>query len=139
VDTNSRIRLAGKGEPGVSGGAAGDLYIVTRVQPHAYFGRQGDNITSEVPVTLAEAMLGARIEIPTIDGMTAMTLPAGTQNGRKFRLRGKGMPHLKGDGRGDQYVIVKVVLPEGLDARSQRLVEELDQRHPLQPRAHMRW
>ena len=90
VDTNSKVRLAGKGEAGPYGGPAGDLYIVTRVQPHAYFVRQGNDIVCEVPVTLAEAMLGARVEIPTIDGKTTMTLPAGTQNGRKFRLRGKG-------------------------------------------------
>jgi DnaJ-class molecular chaperone len=68
-----------------------------------------------------------------------MTLPAGTQNGRKFRLRGKGSPHLKSEGRGDQYVTVKVVLPETLDAYSRKLIEELDKRHPLQPRAQMRW
>jgi DnaJ-class molecular chaperone len=139
VDTNSKVRLAGKGEAGASGGPAGDLYIVTRVQPHAYFVRQGDDIICEVPVTLAEAMLGARVDIPTIDGKTTMTLPAGTQNGRKFRLRGKGVPHLKGEGRGDQYVTVKVVLPEVLDGYSRQLVEELDKRHPLQPRAQMRW
>ena len=139
VDTNSKVRIAGKGEAGLSGRPAGDLYIVTRVQPHAYFVRQGDDIVCEVPVTLAEALLGARVEIPTIDGKTTMTLPAGTQNGRKFRLRGKGSPHLKSEGRGDQYVTVKVVLPETLDAYSRKLIEELDKRHPLQPRAQMRW
>jgi DnaJ-class molecular chaperone len=139
VDTNSKVRLAGKGEAGAFGGPAGDLYIVTRVQLHAYFVRQGDDIVCDVPVTLAEVLLGARVEIPTIDGKTTMTLPAGTQNGRKFRLRGKGVPHLKGDGRGDQYVTVKVVLPETLDAYSRKLVEELDKRHPLEPRAQMRW
>jgi DnaJ-class molecular chaperone len=139
VDTHSKVRLAGKGEPGTHGGAAGDLYIVTQVQPHAYFVRQGHDIVCEVPVTLAEAMLGARVDIPTIDGKTTMTLPAGTQNGRKFRLRGKGVPYLKGEGRGDQYVTVKVVLPETLDASSRQLVEELDKRNPLQPRAQMRW
>jgi DnaJ-class molecular chaperone len=139
VDTNSRVRLAGKGEAGTAGGAAGDLYIVTRVRPHAYFVRQADDLVCEVPVTLAEAMLGARVEVPTTDGITTMTLPAGTQNGQKFRLRGKGVPRLKGEGRGDQYVTVRVVLPEKLDAQSRKLVEELEKRHPLQPRAHMRW
>ena len=139
VDTNSKVRLAGKGEAGPHGGSVGDLYIVTRVQPHAYFVRQGHDIVCEVPVTLAEAMLGARVDIPTIDGKTTMTLPAGTQNGRKFRLRGKGAPHLKGEGRGDQYVTVKVVLPATLDEYSRQLVEEFDKRNPLQPRVHMRW
>jgi DnaJ-class molecular chaperone len=139
VDTNSKVRLAGKGEAASHGGVTGDLYIVTRVQPHAYFVRQGHDIVCEVPITLAEAMLGARVDIPTIDGKTTMTLPAGTQNGRKFRLRGKGAPHLKGEGRGDQYVTVKVVLPATLDEYSRQLVEEFDKRNPLQPRVHMRW
>jgi DnaJ-class molecular chaperone len=139
VDTYSKVRLAGKGEVGTYGQPAGDLYIVTRVRPHAYFVRQGNDIACEVPVTLAEAMLGAKIDIPTIDGKTTMTLPAGTQNGRKFRLRGKGAPHLRGTGRGDYYVTVKVVLPQTLDAHSRKLIEELDRRNPLQPRAQMRW
>jgi DnaJ-class molecular chaperone len=139
VDTDSKIRLSGKGEPGRPGTPQGDLYIVTHVRPHAYFTRQGNDVVCEVPVTLAEAMLGTRLDIPTIDGKTTMTLPAGTQNGQKFRLRGKGVPHMKGDGRGDHYVIVKVVLPATLDSHSRKLIEEFEQRNPLQPRAQMRW
>ncbi len=139
VDTHSRVRLAGKGEAGAAGATAGDLYIVTRVQSHAYFVRQGDDILCELPVTLAEALLGAKIAVPTLDGTTTMTLPGGTQTGRTFRLRGKGVPRLKGGGRGDQYVTVRVVLPQTLDAHSRRLIEEFDQRNPVQPRAHMRW
>ena len=139
VDTGSKVRAAGKGEPGMYSGPAGDLYIVIRVRPHAYFTRQGNDILCEVPVTLTEALLGAKIEVPTIDGKTTMTLPAGTQNGRRFRLRGKGAPALQGGGRGDQYVTVQVVLPEQLDARSCELLEEFAARNPLQPRAHMRW
>ena len=139
VDTGSKIRVAGKGEPGRYSGRPGDLYIVIRVRPHAYFTRQGNDILCEVPVTLPEALLGAKIEVPTIDGKTTMTLPAGTQNGRRFRLRGKGAPLLQGDGRGDHYVTVHVVLPETLDARSRELVEEFAARNPLQPRASMRW
>lgn len=138
VDTNSKVRLAGKGEAGTYGEPPGDLYIVTRVRPHEFFVRQGSDIVCEVPVTLDEAMLGARIDVPTIDGPTTMTLPAATQNGRKFRLRGKGAPHLKGEGRGDHYVTVKVVLPETLDTRSRQLIEEFGERNPLQPRAKMR-
>ncbi len=83
--------------------------------------------------------LGAKIDVPTIDGKTTMTLPAGTQNGRRFRLRGKGVPALHGGGRGDHYVTVQVVLPEQLDAWSRQLLEEFAARNPLQPRAHMRW
>jgi DnaJ-class molecular chaperone len=138
VDTQSRIRVAGKGEPGTHGAQAGDLYIITRVRPHAFFSRDGSDVACELPVTLAEALLGAKIDVPTIDGKTSMTLPAGTQNGRKFRLRGKGIPHLKGEGRGDHYVTVKVVLPTNLDDRSCKLIAELERRNPLQPRAEMR-
>lgn len=138
VDTGSKVRLAGKGEPGVVGGAAGDLYIVIRLRPHAYFTRQGRDILCAVPVTLSEALLGAKIDVPTIDGPTAMTLPAGTQNGQRFRLRGKGVPDRQSEKRGDQYVTVHVVLPEKLDARSRQLLEEFMDRNPLQPRAHMR-
>jgi molecular chaperone DnaJ len=92
-----------------------------------------------VPVTLTEVLLGAKIDVPTIDGKTTMTLPAGTQNGRRFRLRGKGVPALHGGERGDHYVTVQVALPEKLDARSRELLEEFAARNPLQPRAHMRW
>ena len=139
VDTGSKVRVAGKGEPGRYNGLPGDLYIAIRVRPHAYFVRQEHDILCEVPVTLAEALLGAKIEVPTIDGKATMTLPAGTQNGRRFRLRGKGAPVLQGSGRGDHYVTVQVVLPEKLDARSRELLEEFAARNPLQPRASMRW
>lgn len=139
VDTGSKVRVAGKGEAGRHSGLRGDLYIVIRVRPHAYFTRQGNDILGEVPVTLPEALLGAKIEVPTIDGKTTMTLPAGTQNGRRLRLRGKGAPALQGGGRGDHYVTVQVVLPDKLDARSRELLEEFAARNPQQPRASMRW
>ena len=135
VDTGSKIRFAGKGGAGTAGGPAGDLFVVMRVKPHAHFERHGSDIECEVPVTLTEAMLGAKIEVPTIDGPTAMTLPPGTQNGRRFRLRGKGAPNRQGNERGNQYVRVHVVLPETLDERSRELLEEFSARNPMQPRA----
>lgn len=138
VDSQSRIRLAGKGEPGSHGQRAGDLYIITRVQAHNFFTRDGNDVACELPITLAEALLGGKVDVPTIDGKTSMTLPPGTQNGRRFRLRGKGIPDLKGEGRGDHYVTVKVVLPANLDDRSCELIAEFDRRNPLQPRAEMR-
>jgi DnaJ-class molecular chaperone len=138
VDTGSRIRVAGKGKSSRHGRADGDLYIITQVQSHAYFTRDGNDLVCDVPVTLGELTLGAKIDVPTIDGKISMTIPPGTQNGRKFRLRGKGVPYLKGGGQGDQYVHVRVVLPDQLDDRSRTLMEEFDQRNPLQPRAHMR-
>jgi DnaJ-class molecular chaperone len=139
VDTGSKVRVAGKGEAGKHGGRSGDLYIVMRVRPHAYFTRQGHDILCEVPVTLAEALLGARIDVPTIDGKITMTLPAGTQNGQRFRLRDRGVPALQGGMRGDHYITVQVVLPDKLDAQSRALLEEFAARNPLQPRAHLRW
>jgi DnaJ-class molecular chaperone len=139
VDTGTKVRVAGKGEPGGFGGQPGDVYIVLKVRPHAYFKRQGSDILYAVPVNLAEAMLGAKIEVPTIDGLTTMTLPTGTQNGQRFRLRGKGAPLPRNDGRGDQYVTVRVVLPEKLDTRSRELLDEFMARNPLEPRAQMRW
>src|SRR5262245_12474224 len=139
VDTGSKVRVAGKGEPGRYSGPPGDLYIAIRVRPHAYFTRQGNDILCEVPVTLPEALLGAKIEVPTIDGKATMTLPAGTQNGRRFRLRGKGVTTLRGGARGDHYVTVHVVLPDKLDARSRELLEEFTVRNPIQPRASLRW
>ena len=135
VDTGSKIRIAGKGGAAAGGAPPGDLYVVIRVTPHAVFERRGRDIECEVPVTLAEAVLGARIEVPTIDGPTAMTLPPGTQNGRRFRLRGKGAPDRQGGERGNQVVRVHVVLPESVDDRSRELLEEFSARNPMQPRA----
>jgi len=134
VDTGSRIRLAGKGEPGRNGGPPGDLYIVTRVRSHPLLERKGDNLHVEVPITITEAALGARIEVPTVDGMTSMRVPPETSSGQVFRLRGKGVPHLKGGGQGDEFVAVKVVAPRNLDARSQELLREFARLNPMDPR-----
>ncbi len=134
VDTGSRIRLAGKGEPSRNGGPAGDLYIVTRVHPHSVLERKGDNLHVEVPITITEAALGARIEVPTVDGMTSMRVPPETSSGQVFRLRGKGVPHLKGGGQGDEFVTVKIVAPRNLDARSQELLREFARLNPMEPR-----
>jgi DnaJ-class molecular chaperone len=138
VNTGSKIRVAGKGKSGRYGGPAGDLYITTQVRPHAHFTRDGNDILCNLPVTLGEVILGAKIDVPTIDGAISMTVPAGTQNGRTFRLRGKGVPSLKGGQPGDQYVKVQVVLPPNIDELSRELLMEFDHRNPLQPRAHMR-
>jgi molecular chaperone DnaJ len=134
VDTGSRIRLQGKGEPGRNGAPPGDLYIVTRVRPHPVLERKGDNLHVEVPITITEAALGARIEVPTIDGATTMRVPPETSSGQVFRLRGKGIPHLKGGGQGDQLVTVKIVTPKNLDVRSQDLLREFARLNPGDPR-----
>ena len=105
------------GGSGIMGGPQGDLYIITKVRPHPYFERKGDNLYSEAAVTFREAALGDKIEIPTKDGMVALTIPPGTQSGQQLKLRGKGVPHLGGRGEGDHYVTVRVVTPEKLDER----------------------
>lgn len=134
VDNGSKVRIPGMGEAGRNGGPPGDLYIITRVRPHPFFERKGDNIYCEVPITVTEAALGARIEVPTVDGPAVMVIPPETGSGQVLRLRGKGVPHLKGGGRGDQYVTVKVALPTHLDARSQELLKEFGRLNPYNPR-----
>ena len=138
VDTGSKIRLAEMGEAGPGGSPPGDLYIVTRVRPHPFFERKGDNIHCAVPVTVTEAALGARIQVPTVDGPAEMRVPPGTNGGQVFRLRGKGVPALRGGGRGDQYVTVKVVVPRPRNARAQELLRELARLDPEDPRRDLK-
>jgi len=138
MDTGTRLRLGRKGAPGKNGGPAGDLYVVVHITPHTYFTRDGYDLLCELPVTLDEAMLGAKVDVPTIDGTITMTLPACTQNKKRFRLRGKGVPHAQSGERGDQYVTICVVLPATLDVHSQELIAEFARHNPLQPRAQMR-
>jgi len=132
VDSGSRIRLSGKG--GGSGSTPRDLYIVPKVRPHPVFTRNGPDITRELRVTLEEALLGAEVPVGTLTGRLLLTLPAGTQHGRTFRLTGQGMPRLKGDGRGDLYVRVSVVLPGHLSdeatAAAKAFLELVDQPNP---------
>ncbi|MBI2883286.1 MAG: molecular chaperone DnaJ [Candidatus Methylomirabilis oxyfera] len=138
VENGSNVRVQGKGHTGQQGGPSGDLYIVTRVSPHPFFERKGDNIYCEVPITVTEAALGAKIEVPTVDGKASMRIPPETNSGQVFRLRNMGVPHLKGTGRGDQFVTIKIVLPRNLDARSQELFRELGRLHPEDPRREIR-
>ncbi|MBI4590803.1 MAG: J domain-containing protein [Candidatus Rokubacteria bacterium] len=135
VDTGAQIHVAGEGHAGSLGGPRGDLIVITRVREHPFFTRKGDNVHCELPVTLGESVLGARIRVPTLDGETALVLPPGTQSGQVFRLRGKGMRRLHGDGAGDMYVMVRVSIPGGLDARTQAIFRELERLLPETPRA----
>jgi len=136
-----RIRLAGRGNAGTDGGAAGDLYLIIKVGGHPVFTRVGDDIHVTVPVTVAEAALGAKIEVPTIDthdggGRTQLKIPPGTQAGQKLRLREKGVPSASRDGvRGDQIVEVKIVVPKVQDERSKEILRELAKLNPDDPRA----
>jgi len=135
VDTGSKVRVAGKGGAGISGGPSGDLYIITRVRPHHFFERKGDNLYSEIPISYAEAALGAKIEVPTVDGIVALTIPSGTQNGQQFRLKGKGVPHLTGGGSGDHYVTIKIAVPRHIDDKARQLIKDLDKISKENPRA----
>jgi DnaJ-class molecular chaperone len=139
VDAGSKVRVAGKGEPGINNGPRGDLYIITKVRPHPYFERKGDNIYLDVPITFAEGSLGTKIRVPTIDGMIQLTIPPGTQSGQKLRIKGKGVPRLRGGGRGDQFVVVKITVPKNLDERSEKLIREFAKFNPEDPRINLRW
>jgi len=119
------LRYSGEGESGQRGGSAGDLRVVLEVQPHALFRRDGADIHLELPISFREAALGAQLEVPTLEGPVRMRIPAGTDSGRVFRLRGRGAPRLHGEGRGDEHVTVIVEVPQALDETGRRLVEGL--------------
>jgi molecular chaperone DnaJ len=135
AQAGSRLRVAGKGNAGRNGGAAGDLYITVRVEPHAFFRREGDDILIHVPVTVSEAGLGAKIEVPTIDGRALLKVPQGTQNGQKFRLREKGVMNTRKNKRGDEIVEVVIQAPKVQDERTKELLRELSQVDKEDPRA----
>ncbi|WP_166238900.1 molecular chaperone DnaJ [Paenibacillus turpanensis] len=124
VDDGAQLRVSGEGEMGVRGGPPGDLYIVIRVKAHDFFEREGDDIYCEVPLTFAQAALGDEIEIPTLTEKVKLKIPAGTQTGTFFRLRGKGVPRLRGTGSGDQHVRVTIVTPTGLSEEQKDLLRE---------------
>ena len=125
IDSGMQIRLSGEGETGQNGGPHGNLYVFVQVQPHRYFRRQGDDVVVELSVNVAQAALGDSIRTPTIDGDEKLTIPAGTQPGKVFRLRGKGFPHLQRTGRGDQLVVIHVTIPARLTEEQRRLFKEL--------------
>ncbi|HEX4006126.1 MAG TPA: J domain-containing protein [Acidobacteriaceae bacterium] len=130
-----RIRLAGKGNAGVNGGSAGDLYLVIRTGTHPVFTRSGDDILITLPVTVAEAALGGRIEVPTIDGRAQLRIPPGTQSGQKLRMRERGVPSATREGlRGDQIVTVEVSVPQVRDERSREILREFAKLNPDDPR-----
>jgi molecular chaperone DnaJ len=133
----SRLRVPGKGNAGTMGAPPGDLYINTKVEEHPFFKREGDNIEIQVPITISEAALGAKIEVPTIDGRTLLKIPQGTKNGQRFRLREKGVTNSRTNQRGDQIVEVTLEAPEPRDERTRELLRELAKLHPEDPRAEI--
>jgi len=138
VCDGARVRVRSKGDPGFGGAEAGDLYIVAQVKAHPYFHRDGKDVYLDVPITTAEAIRGAKITIPTIDGPTVVTVPPGTSSGQKLRLRGKGAPDAKTGQRGDQYAVIKLVVPkqppEGIDEALDRI-----QQASGDPRSQLGW
>jgi molecular chaperone DnaJ len=138
VDTGSRVRIPGKGEGGRLGAPPGDLYIITNVGRHQYFTRKGDNIYVTVPITVPEAALGAKIEVPTVAGKAQLRIAPGTQSGQKFRLRGRGAPSLRdANTHGDQFVEVQVVLPKVISEETKELLRKYAQMNGENPRVAM--
>ncbi|WP_173916095.1 molecular chaperone DnaJ [Halobacillus sp. Marseille-Q1614] len=127
IDEGQQIRVPGKGEAGVNGGPAGDLFVIIRVQPHEFYQRDGDHIFCEMPLTFAQAALGDEIEVPTVHGKVKLKVPAGTQTGKTFRLKDKGVPNVHGRGQGDQHVKIRVITPEKLTDRQKELLREFNE------------
>jgi molecular chaperone DnaJ len=133
-----RIRVPGRGNAGTMGGPAGDLYIIVRAGEHPVFKREGDDIHLTVPVTLTEAALGGKVEVPTIDGRALLRIPPGTQSGQKLRLREKGVPSAVIEGqRGDEIVEIQTVTPKIADERSKEILRELAKLNPGDPRQEL--
>ncbi|MFD2637487.1 molecular chaperone DnaJ [Piscibacillus salipiscarius] len=124
VDDGQQIRVTRQGGPGVNGGPSGDLYVVIRVRRHEFFERDGDDILCEMPITFTQAALGDEIEVPTVHGRVKLKVPAGTQTGTHFRLKGKGAPNVHGHGQGDQHILVKVIVPKKLNDKQKELLRE---------------
>ena len=137
VDNGSRVRIAGKGNAGRHGGPPGDLFITIQVDPHPYFRREGPNIHVRVPITVPEATLGAKIDVPTVDGQATIRIPPGTKSGQKFRLRNKGAPLPGKKSRGDEFVEVYIVPPPFEDVRVREIMEELRRIAPQSPRSDL--
>lgn len=135
VKDGGRVRVKGKGQQ--SYGQAGDLYIVTRIAPHPYFRREDLDIYVDVPITLQEAAMGAKVEAPTLDGPVTLTIPPGTSSGAKLRIRGKGIE--RSGQRGDQFVLPRIVIPKDLDDEDRRMIEAIAKKHPMNPRADAGW
>ena len=125
VRDGQRIRVRGKGRPATRRRPAGDMYVVCSVRPHPYFERRGDDVYLDVPITIAEATLGAKVDLPTLDGIRTVTVPPGTASGAKLRLSGLGAPSAKSKKRGDYYAVIKIVPPRRPTPEQKRLLEEL--------------
>ena len=124
IDDGQTISIRGEGDPGSKGGPPGDLFVTVNVKPHPIFKRQGNDVVCEIPITFVQAALGAELEVPTLDGKVKYTMPEGTQTGTIFRLKNKGIPYLRGNGRGDQYVKVEIDVPKKLNEKQKELLRQ---------------
>jgi molecular chaperone DnaJ len=134
VASGSRVRIPGKGNAGTMGAPPGNLYLRVEVKPHPFFERRANDLYTKIPVTVPEATLGAKIEVPTIDGRSLVRIPPGTDSGKTLRLKEKGVPSARGGARGDQYVEIQVVVPQPTDERVRNLMKELESIAPENPR-----
>jgi len=126
VESGSRLKIAGEGEAGPNGGMSGDLYVVTHIKRHSVFEREGNDLVIQANIPITTAIIGGEIEVPLIDSKKIrMKVPAGTESGQIFRLKGKGMPYLGGYGKGDQHVIIQLKTPKNLSRKAKELVQEL--------------
>lgn len=138
IEDGQTIRLAGQGNPGIGGAAAGDLLVTIHVAPHPWFRREGTNILVDVPVTPSEAALGSKVDVPTLsDGIVVMNVPPGTSSGTRMRLRGKGVKSSRGAAAGDQFVVLKVVIPKDLSDEAKQHYQKLADLNPVNPRADL--
>jgi curved DNA-binding protein len=135
VKDGSRIRIRGRGQQ--TGGEPGDLFIIVKVQPHPFFRREGLDIYLDLPISMYEALLGTKVEVPTLDGPVDLSVPPGTGGGAKLRIKGRGVT--RAEQKGDQYVLIKVIVPKDLDDQDKKAIEELEKKHPLNARADVPW
>jgi DnaJ-class molecular chaperone len=135
VESGSKLRLKGQGESAAKGGQRGDLTIQITVEPHPYFKREDRNLQVEVPVSVAEAILGARVDVPSLDGMKSLTIPPGSSSGLKLRLKGQGVPASGGKPEGDLFVVLKIVVPRNVDDAGKKLIQEFAERYKQNPRS----
>jgi len=138
VHSGSQVRLAGQGAAGVRGGPPGDLFIETEVLPHPVFKREGDNLHVDLPITVPEAIFGGDVRVPTFGGDVTVKVPPGSQSGRKLRVKGRGVPALKGNDKGDLYLTLKVMVPEGADAEAKEAAEKMKKSYVRDVRADVR-
>ena len=137
VKEGSRVRLRGKGQPGIGSGSSGDLYITTRVVDHPYYRRDDLDVYMDVPISIYEAIMGAKVDVPTLDGKVTLTIPPGTSSGAKLRIKQRGIR--RGSEQGDQFVVMRVIVPRNIEKHDKAMLDELAAKYPVDARQDVRW